>query len=393
MERLEQRQMMAGDMSAYIDTDIYTGNDVLHVAEMAGQTDRANNVFIRQMSDNTIRVVGGVNGDGSISLVNGKQYVDFKFTPEVHYSSGYPYNYARPIKLDVQLGLGNDTVSITDITGSNTFFLRDLTINTTDRTPKTLYPPDAFTIATSPVNSVITAGHSPPTDQDSVYLSNISVREVSDVDTGGRISIWTGADNDTVSLTNVSSKDSDDYGAALGLGTGDGADRVEVYFSHFYGNVEISTGYAATDTGVDDLKLVDVGIEGGESNLTVELGGGNDTFFIDRVTLPTPRTTGFVSAFTLDAGAGNDTGTIKNVTTYDFKALMGDGSDTLALDYINAYNTDLQGQGGTDDKLTKNHMTVDKAFESGWETINGLPALKYGVTTTTLKLKSATLVR
>jgi hypothetical protein len=130
------------------------------------------------------------------------------------------------------------------------------------------------------------------------------------------------------------------------------------------------------------VKMVNVRVTG-DANLDVTLGGGNDTFSFDRVTMDKDY---WFGRFNLDAGAGNDTGSIKNVTAYSVKAALGDGSDTLALDYILGKEMDLQGQGGTGDSLSKSHITIDKVFESGWETINGLPAWKVGLLTTAPKL-------
>jgi len=346
MERLEERQMMAGDINAYI-SNVGYGIDTLYIEEAAGQAGRDNSVFVKQMSDNTIRVPGTSNADGSISLINGKQYQDFTITKDG--------SNIRPMRLDVYLGRGNDTVDVRDFNrDGGTFFLHNVSINVRD-----------------------TSGADVP-DQDSVYVSYVNVKGYNNDHPAGRIGISTGAGNDLVSVNQVVAESPYYYEGALGIGTGAGADRVEVYNSTLYGNVGIGTGLA-TENDVDDLKMVNVRVVG-DSNLDVSLGGGNDTFSFDRITMDK---VGWFGKFSFDAGAGNDTGSIKNVTAYSVKATLGDGSDTLALDYISAQEMDLQGQGGTGDKLSKKHITVDKVFESGWETINGLPALKYGLVTTT----------
>src|SRR5262245_32887973 len=137
MEQLEDRQMMAGDMSAYIAAD-GLGRDTLYVKEATGQAGRGNSVFIRQMGQDTIRVLGSVNADGSISLVNGKQYEDFKIA-----KMPGKVNDMRPIILDVNLGRGNDTVNVTEISRygatffasqnyTPTFFVTDISINVGD---------------------------------------------------------------------------------------------------------------------------------------------------------------------------------------------------------------------------------------------------------------------
>ena len=350
MEQLEARQMMAGDLDVSFTTENF-GVDTLVVREATGQVGRDNSVFIKQMSGDTIRVIGTANVDGSLSLINGKQYQDFKVTPM---NAG-----RRPIQIDVDLGGGNDTVNVTDFSGTGpmfgTFFLQNVVIDVTD---------------TGDIG------------QDSVYLSHLDVG-----DNIGRIRITTGAGNDIVSLDDVSANN-EEWGA-LGIGTGAGADRVEVYNSSFVGDVGIGTGDAA-EAEVDDVRIVNVSLGGGNSDMEVTLGGGNDTFLFDGVTLPEPDH-GWVTEFLLDTGAGNDTGSIKNVSAYRVKTLLGDGSDTLALDYIRAREMDLQGQEGSGDTLTKNHITVDQVFESGWETINGLPTLKPGlITSGTLQINPTT---
>jgi len=346
MERLEERQMMAGDINAYI-SNVGYGIDTLYIEEAADQAGRDNSVFIKQLTDNTIRVIGTANADGSLSLINGKQYQDFTITKDG--------SYLRPLRLDVYLGRGNDTVNVTEFNKvGGPFFLHDVSINVRD-----------------------TSGTVP--DQDSVYMSYVDVHSYNNDHPAGRIQISTGAGNDLVSINQVSAVNPHYYEDALGIGTGAGADRVEVYNSTFSGNVGIGTGLA-TENDVDDLKMVNVRVAG-DSKLDVRLGGGNDTFSFDRINMDYDWLLG---RFNLDAGTGNDTGSIKNVTAHSVKALLGDGSDTLALDYVFAREMDLQGQGGTGDKLTKNHITVDKVFETGWETINGLPALKDGLTTTPL---------
>jgi hypothetical protein len=353
-EKLEERQMMAGDINAYI-SDIGYGIDTLYIEEADGQAGRDNSVFIKQMTENTIRVLGTANADGSISMINGKQYQDFTIKKDG--------SYVRPMRLDVYLGRGNDTVNVTEFNKGATFFLHDVSINVRD-----------------------TSGADPP-DQDFVYVSYVKVRGFDNDHPAGRIRISTGAGNDLVSINQVSAENPYYFESALGIGTGAGADRVEVYNSSFSGNVGIGAG-RETENDVDDLKMVNVKVWG-DSTLDVALGGGNDTFSFDRITMDRDY---WLGQFTLDAGAGNDIGSIKNVTAYSVKALLGEGSDTLALDYISAREMNLQGQGGSGDTLSKYHITVDKVFESDWETINGLPPLKSGlVPQTTLQILNPTM--
>jgi hypothetical protein len=317
MERLEERQMMAGDVTAYFN------DGVLRIGEASGQTGRDNSVFVRQMGYNTIRVLGNSTADGSISRVNGAAYKDFVISSHT------------PFDINVDLGSGNDTVQFTDIRGATPdsgISLQHVTINTESRTG--------------------TAGTG---DRDSV--------SVSFVETAATMTIVTGADNDLVSVSNSRS-----YGG-LAVGTGAGSDTVEVISSVFGNGVDISTFANLSETDVDHLTMKHILC----LEVNAELGGGNDTFLFDDIQLHANYP--FTGDFTLDAGAGNDTGSITNLSAVHVKALLGDGSDTLKLDYIRAKESDIEGQGGTDSLSKTSNMWIDKVFESGWETINGRSAL------------------
>jgi hypothetical protein len=73
MEALETRQMMAGDVAAYVQ------NGNLYINEAAGQYSGDNGVRVYQLSNGMIRVEGAEANDGTAnkSLVNGAAHQDF----------------------------------------------------------------------------------------------------------------------------------------------------------------------------------------------------------------------------------------------------------------------------------------------------------------------------
>ena len=322
IEHLEARQMMAGDISAYVQ------NNTLFLREMAGQGGLDNSVVVKQAGANTIRVTGNTTANGSTSLINGAAYSDFTF------------GVGAAIDFEFYFGNGNDMVIITEIDPTK-INLDDIYINAG--------------VSSAPANR----------DNDSVLVTFVETIPT------GSMSIVTGTCADWVYLDNVATGDFV-YGGAVSIQTADGADRVEVYNSTFRSDVYIATSTYGTSTEAyaDHVKMVNVNVDG--DLLSVYLGGGNDTFLFDRVDVRDAY--GFGNLL-LDAGAGNDSGTIRNLSTRGLTTRLGEGSDSLSLDYIWANEMDVQGGGGTD-SLSKTNIWVDNVFESGWETINGRPAWK-----------------
>src|SRR4051794_36583312 len=90
LENLEDRQMMAGDLAAYVSG----GN--LYVNEAPGQIGQDNGVIISQLANGKIRVSGDFTPMGSgVSKVNGMAFQDFTVTNN----------------LIVKLGAGNDGIA------------------------------------------------------------------------------------------------------------------------------------------------------------------------------------------------------------------------------------------------------------------------------------------
>src|SRR3954469_19745627 len=90
MEKMEAREMMAGDIGGYV------LNNTLTLYEVYGQTGRDNSVVISQVAPGTVRVRGGVTADGTMSKINGALYQDFQVTGG----------------LNIVFGGGNDTVNL-----------------------------------------------------------------------------------------------------------------------------------------------------------------------------------------------------------------------------------------------------------------------------------------
>lgn len=220
MERLEDRQLMAGDVTAYFQ------NNTLFLDEAAGQANTNNSVIIRQIGEtNKLRISGNTTADGTSSLVNGQPYVDITLPA------------TTPVAIDALFGGGDDTVILTEMT--------------------------PFGMALS--NITIRAGAYGFTDSDSVLVTNVN--------TNASIGISTEAGNDWVYVDSVGAN-------SLGVNTRDGSDRVQVVNSGFTRNVSIYTaGYSPIDD--DYVQMLGVNVYGG--SLQVDLGDGRNTFQFDRV--------------------------------------------------------------------------------------------------------------
>ena len=92
MEQLETRQMMAGDVAAYVQ------NGNLYINEAANQVGLANGVRVAQLTNGQIQVIGTESNDGTtgVSRVNGVA----------------AQNFTVPGSLFVNLGGGNDRIQL-----------------------------------------------------------------------------------------------------------------------------------------------------------------------------------------------------------------------------------------------------------------------------------------
>jgi hypothetical protein len=327
LESLEARQMMAGDVAAYVQ------NGNLYLTEASGQAGMDNSVGIYQLANGNIRVEGrGALSDGTMSLINGAAYQD----------------YAVPGSLYVNFGGGNDLVVIgAEGPGGATPSFNEVHIDVAN-------PP--------PVIAPLTASANQPTgpfnlpDNDDVIIWGINTR--------GSMTVNTGDGDDWVYIAD--SMIGDGVGTDnLSIYTGAGADSVEIKDipSTLPGNIFIQTYASLAETDADVVWFEHVYSRG---DMQILLGGGNDLFHME--------SSSTLHDLYLDAGAGDDTATIQNVVAVDlFMAQMGDGNDSLSIDYLWGDKFSFQGGGGVDHLAKTANVFGHSLDQSGWEYINGRP--------------------
>src|SRR5215831_10341355 len=220
LERLEDRQMMAGDIAAYVQ------NGVLNIAESAGYQGGQNGVEIRQVAPNTMLVTGMQTDDGGTSLVNGHTSQQF---------SGVS-------SLNVNLAGGNDRVNV-GRDGSPLTTLNDVFINTDGSKGNNAY---GF-------------------DYDKVNVVNLHATD--------RLNIQTGPGDDVINIGKL--QISDNSLGALTINSGAGSDTINLNNVHTGGNLAILTADStskATDSDHVSLQTVAAG-----NGILVKTGSGKDT--------------------------------------------------------------------------------------------------------------------
>jgi len=245
MEQMEARQMMAGDVAAFV------SNGNLFLNEFAGQAGLDNAVMISQIVPGTIRVHGvSPSAGGSASKINGATFKDFKVTGG----------------LVVNFGGGNDSVTFTDIAPSS---FKNVDLNLAAP------PPVVSKGATSVKNakSGITAAlplNLP--DKDRVTISGATI--------SGWLTINTGADDDSVNVANttVGHSVSGDLTNPFGVGgitinTGAGNDFIHLENLASNHDVIFDAG-----TGEDRAEVINVAVL---DNFMAELGDGSDIMSVD----------------------------------------------------------------------------------------------------------------
>ena len=189
MEQMERREMMAGDIAAFMQG----GNLILN--EAAGQAGRDNAVSIMRLSDTMVRVTGMPTlADGTVSKVNGMSFQDFAISPNT--------------SLFVNFGGGNDAVTFAPAGGEISF--KEIHVDVAapsliTRTRGTTAQPFTF----------------PSPDNDVVFLERFH--------TTGAVSINTGTGNDIVTIKNAKIGDVGLTAANVSINTGAGADIVKVF--------------------------------------------------------------------------------------------------------------------------------------------------------------------
>jgi hypothetical protein len=239
MERMEARQMMAGDIAGYV-----SGN-TLHLYESYGQAGQDNSVLISQISPGTVRVRGNWI-DGDATKVNGQDHVDFQVTG----------------KLNITFGGGNDSVYFSAIAPPafndvNLNLAGPTTTSTTARTTPTT------------VTSTPTFGTLNPPDKDTVVINGATIP--------GWLTINTGAGDDQVTIIDTSVGKSDLKSGAPNTGgitvnTGLGNDTI--YFNDLRSSHDININAGAGNDKVDILNGAVV------DNFMADLGDGDDVLSI-----------------------------------------------------------------------------------------------------------------
>ena len=146
MEKMEDRQMMAGDITA----SVVNGNLFLNEAD--GQAGLDNSVVISQIAPGQIRVTGNTFADGTTSHINGAASQDFTVTGSlsVNFGGGSDLvmfnNLAPPSFQNVNLNMGAPTsqpLNTPDVDNVMIFggkIRGSLTVNTARATTGSLSP-------------------------------------------------------------------------------------------------------------------------------------------------------------------------------------------------------------------------------------------------------------
>lgn len=262
IEQLEARDLMAGNITAYV------SGGHLFVNEAAGQAGLGQAAQISQLPDGKLRVTGLASQDGGVTKINGKAYEDFRVTADlkVNLGAGNDSLYFAPgtailginvemsqagavaakdtdivvapkvlthNQFDINTGAGRDTVTVTDCTiGNDGGIFDNLDIDTGAGK-------DVVRIAG--VNqSVMVKGH--------VFVNTFAGEE---------------AQVDTVTIDNVIAL------RHISASTGAGNDVVTMRYSYTGSDVFVGTG-----AGDDSVTMVEVR---SEDDMWVYLDSGNDT--------------------------------------------------------------------------------------------------------------------
>ena len=329
VESLESRQMMAGDVTAYMSG----GN--LYLTEAAGQTGQENSVVISQLPGGQIHVEGNaqITNPNVSSLINGQAY----------------QNFTVPGGLFVNFGAGNDRVIFTDDTTAAPHFT-NVSIN--------VAAPEPLVIGRN-VTATNTSLKTTP-DADQVFIfSGV---------TTGNMTITTGRDHDWISMGQDVPWSELNIGGTLSVNSGAGADTVNMLTTqeHGAGKIDIQTYTKLNEADADNVWLSNAV---SNSDLNVRTGAGDDSIHLNNCTA--------FHDLNLNAGAGNDTmDLIQDLAVDKLMADLGDGNDTLNIDtlyFANAANVILGGGNGSDSLNWKNiDPTKYSQFnKTSWERING----------------------
>lgn len=321
MERMEAREMMAGDVAAVV------SGGTLTLTEAAGQAGRDNSVIISQIAPGRIRVSGNyTTTDNTLSKINGAAYQDFNV------SGG----------LSVKFGGGSDLV-VLDQTAPPKF---------TNVNVDLAAPP----IVAAPM--VKTAGGSTPllpVDNDNLIMWGANIT--------GNLTVNTGAGDDWVFISNTP------IGGNVSINTGSGADTAQLQDMPglIGGSIDIQLYSSLGEKDADCAWLDHVYANG---NINVRAGDGADIIHLDNVTS--------YKDFNLDAGAGNDSLSVNDVCAVDdFFASLGDGNDAATINdlYVIHNKTQIDGGAGVDSITKTGSFPTTHVTQSNFEWVNGRPVL------------------
>jgi hypothetical protein len=382
MERLEDRQMMAGDLHAFFN------NGTLFITEASGHVGGHQAVEISRTPTGKIRIEGATSpANPTGSLINGKPFIEFANS-----------NLIGP-PIEVSLGTGQDQVFVK---GSNSFFLGSLKINTANPLDN---PNDADTVVVlnTKIAGKVEINTGAGNDIVRVLNSQLSSLDVkagvtnpagtSDVDTvlvkGSKVTnnltITTGESNDQITIkgTDVGQISHTNL-SHITVNAGAGADTVKIGSlvddipgSDIFGPVTATGGIhviGGTDlqNDVDTVLMQDVFVD---NHIVVELGNGSDRLNMVNALAGTN--------ISLAGQKGNDLMTITEVEASDgFFAFLGEGDDTLDMTYVKANRMELDGGAGLNDNLRRSQMPfISNLTVRNWELLNGRRTLAGSVLT------------
>jgi hypothetical protein len=313
IEHLDDRRMMAADISAFVQ------NGTLFINEAAGNIGAAQAVQVAQLPNGNIRVTGitsPVNPAGS--KVNGVSFVEF----------------ARPLNIQVNFGGGQDTVQLLGVGGG--FTMQKIVIDT--------------------------AGPAGSSDNDLVNVVNFGSTNFNAVNS---LEVRTGAGQDIVRMQNVNSI------GFLTIDAGAGADTVDLGpISGGVGGVSVSSDINVFADSFSDTDLA----QGGDTVRMMDVSAGRDVIVNLRGGADTLEMTNVLARrhMSLHGEKGNDTMTLTQVTVFEsLFALMGDDNDALNLIGVKARNLTADGGNGFDRLVKYNDPGHEFEQLTGWEEING----------------------
>ncbi len=386
MERLEDRQMMAGDIFASMTTD-----GTLVLLEAGNSVGGAQSVWVQPLVNGKVRVfpMSSPANPTISNILNAKG--ENLGTPE----------FSGVKNIRISFGDGPDQIFVgTNVKNSIPF--GNVTINTEGSASSTRDNDDVFVqnlkvgqnldIRTGAgqdriqvINSeVVRQGATPPNftiksgvisavgeaDKDVVTVDGVKVQ--------GVVSMDTGASADSLTVKNA------DFGFVIGttsvdnatIRSGSGADVVNIGSSGDDFGLVTVRGHLALDAGsesqqdADIVRVQDLNVFQGVS---LTLGGGNDRLDMGNVAVG--------KDMFLTAMSGNDTVVMRQVQVFDnFFAEMGDGDDTLDMAGVKARRLEANGGAGTNDRLFTFDMSNQPIIKTGFEQINGRPIVQKRVT-------------